>query len=59
MAAQSSWRTAERSRDVVLVGPALFDQGDHGMSFGHPVAHRVLGNGNAGGKHDAMLPVGA
>jgi len=56
LASNSSRRAVKRSRNFLLVCPSLLYQADHGVCFGHVVAHRILGMNNAC-DHDYSVPI--
>lgn len=56
LAPNCSRRTVERPRYIFLVGPSLLHKADHGIRFGHVVAHGVLGKNDAR-DHDHTVPI--
>lgn len=56
LAPNCSRRTAERLRNLYLVGTSLLHKADHGVRFDHVVAHCVLGMNDAR-DHDHTVPL--
>ena len=50
---------ARSARHLDLVGPALFDQTDHGVSFGHPIGHDVVGEHDSRNLHRTVTILGS
>ena len=48
-------RTAEGSRDLILTGPALFDEANHRVGLGHLIADGILCQRNAGNDHNPII----
>jgi hypothetical protein len=59
VAAERAGGTAEGAGDIVLVGPSLVDQADHGVGFGHAVGHRILSDHDSGDHHHALALLGS
>ena len=52
---ERAWRAPEGPRDIVLIGPALLDQGDHRVRLGHAVVGDEVRERDAGRHDDALI----
>jgi hypothetical protein len=59
MASKRPHRTTEHPGHVVLIGPALFHQTDHGVRLAHRIAQRVLGQHHTGNNHHPVSILGS
>jgi hypothetical protein len=55
--AERSRRTAERTRDVVLIRPALIDEHHHRVRLGHPIVEREVREWKAGDEDGATARI--
>ena len=58
MSPHGPFRTAECSRDVVLVCPALLDEANNGISFGYMISNSILGQDDPGDEDYPMAILG-
>jgi hypothetical protein len=49
----------EHPRHIVLIGPTLFDQTDHGVRFSHPVSDCILRQDDPRNDDDAVSALGS
>jgi hypothetical protein len=56
---ESARGVTENPSHIVLIGPPLFDQTHHGMSFSHPVGQRVMRQDDPGDDDYAVSILGS
>jgi hypothetical protein len=56
---ESARGVTENPSHIVLIGPPLFDQTDHGMGFSHPVGPGILRQDDPGDDDYAVSMLGS